>query len=177
MPAPVLIIPGWQNSGPGHWQTLWEQAHPDYIRVEQIDWQRPIAADWVDALDFTLGVLPEPPVLVAHSLGCIAVAQWAGRWLRPVRGALLVAPPDIERPDTPAEISGFAPIPLARLPFPSILVASTNDPYATIERARHFADAWGSRFVSIGACGHINTEAGFGPWPQGERLLADLLAP
>lgn len=175
MPTPVLIVPGWQNSGPAHWQTLWQQAHPEYIRVEQTDWERPVERDWVEALDYTIAVLPEPPVLVAHSLGCITVARWASRFQRPVRGALLVAPPDVERSDTPDEILGFAPIPLARLPFPNILVASTNDPYCTIERAQQLADAWGSRFVNVGAMGHINTDVGFGPWPQGERLLAELL--
>jgi predicted alpha/beta hydrolase family esterase len=174
MPTPVLIIPGWQNSGPEHWQTLWERAHPNYVRVEQRDWERPIAGDWVEALDFTLAVLPEPPALVAHSLGCIAVAHWASRFQRPIRGALLVAPPDVERADTPAEIAGFAPILLARLPFPSILVASVNDQYCTIERAAQFAAAWGSRFLNLGERGHINTDAGFGPWPEGERLLAEL---
>ncbi len=175
MPAPVLIIPGWQNSGPEHWQTLWQTAHPTYLRVEQCDWERPIRAEWAEALDFTLAVLPEPPLLVAHSLGCILIAHWASRYQRPIRGALLVAPPDVERPDTPAEIAGFTPIPLARLPFPSILVASANDPYCTIERAEQLAAAWGSRLVNLGACGHINTEAGFGPWPQGERLLEQLM--
>jgi predicted alpha/beta hydrolase family esterase len=174
-PTPVLIIPGWQNSGPEHWQTLWQRTHPDYLRVEQRDWERPVADDWVEALNFALAVLPEPPVLVAHSLGCITVAHWTSRFERPIRGALLVAPPDIERPDSPAEIVGFTPIPRARLPFPSILVASANDPYCTIERAAQFADAWGSRFVNLGACGHINVDAGFGPWPDGERMLSELL--
>jgi predicted alpha/beta hydrolase family esterase len=167
MLAPVLIVPGWQNSGPDHWQTLWERAHPAYLRVEQRDWERPVCTEWVDALDFTLAMVPEQPLLVAHSLGCIAVAHWAARFARPVRGALLVAPPDVERADMSAAIAGFAPIPRAPLPFPSILVASTTDPYCTIERAGQFAAAWGSRFVNLGACGHINTEAGFGPWPQG----------
>lgn len=175
MPTPILIIPGWQNSGPEHWQTLWERAHPEYLRVEQRNWEQPVCAEWVEALDFTLAMVPEPPLLVVHSLGCIAVAHWAARFSRPVRGALLVAPPDVERSDMPAETAGFAPIPRAPLPFPSILVASANDQYYTIERAGQLAAAWGSRFVNLGACGHINTEAGFGPWPEGERLLAELM--
>lgn len=179
MPTHVLMLPGWQNSEPEHWQSLWERAHPEYARVPQQEWERPVRDDWVGTLDFTIEALPEPPVIVAHSLGCIAVAHWAAKSSRvslPVRGALLVAPPDLERPDAPVELAGFAPIPLARLPFPSIVVASTNDPYCTITRAEQFANAWGSRFVNVGAKGHINTDAGFGPWPEGERLLAELLA-
>lgn len=175
MTPPVLILPGWTNSGPEHWQTLWERADPHrFRRVEQRDWDTPRLADWVDALDAAIAAEPAPPVLVAHSLGCIAVAHWAAAHDRPIAGALLVAPADVERADMPEEIRGFAPIPLHPLPFRGILVASDNDEYLTLGRAAHLARAWGSELVRAGAVGHINTAAGFGPWPQGERLLKSL---
>jgi predicted alpha/beta hydrolase family esterase len=176
MSTPVLILPGWQNSEPEHWQSLWEAAHTEYARVPQQEWDRPRRADWVETLDFTVEALPAPPVIVAHSLGCIAVAHWGHATQHPVRGALLVAPPDLDRSDTPPDLVNFAPMPLQKLPFTTIVVASTNDPYCAIERAQQFAAAWSSRLVNVGPKGHINTGAGFGPWPEGERLLAELLA-
>jgi predicted alpha/beta hydrolase family esterase len=171
-PPRVLIVPGWENSGPGHWQTLWERADPRrFRRVEQRDWDAPQLDDWVGALDAALAAEPAPVILVAHSLGCIAIAHWAARFARPVAGALLVAPADVERADTPEPIRCFAPVPLRPLPFRSILVASSSDEYLSMDRAEHFARCWRSELVPIGAAGHLNTAAGFGPWPDGERLL------
>lgn len=173
--ARVLVIPGWNGSGPEHWQTLWERSDPQrFRRVEQRDWDNPLLADWVQAIDAAVAAEPAPPVLVAHSLGCIAVAHWAAAHPRPVAAALLVAPPDVERADMPPEVRGFAPVPLRPLPFRSVLVASDDDEWVTMDRAAHFARAWGSELVRAGAAGHINTAAGFGPWPRGERLLESL---
>jgi predicted alpha/beta hydrolase family esterase len=115
-------------------------------------------------------------VLVAHSLGCQTVVHWAATHEQPIAGALLVAPPDLESDEAPLEEMGFHPVPLQPLSFPAILVASENDIYCAVERAREMAYAWGTRFVSAGECGHLNTAAGFGPWPYGEILLLGLLA-
>lgn len=176
--ATILIVPGWQNSGPGHWQTLWQRKHPEFMRVEQRDWERPMRAEWVATLDAAVASVGGPVALVAHSLGCITVAHWAAQapeTARAVAGALLVAPPDITRTDNIPADAGFAPAPQTPLPFRSILVASENDPYCDYEDSRRLAAAWGSQFVSLGAAGHINTDAGYGPWPAGEALLASLL--
>ncbi|HEY7347535.1 MAG TPA: alpha/beta hydrolase [Ktedonobacterales bacterium] len=174
MRTSVLIVPGYGNSGPEHWQSLWECAHPEYRRVLQRDWERPERDAWVCALDAAVAQAEYPVALVAHSLGCLVVAHWAAQHEGAIRGALLVAPPDAEDPDFAADSGGFAPVPLGALPFPSIVVASTNDPYVSLERAGYFARAWGSLCVSIGPGGHINSAAGFGPWPFGEELLAEL---
>jgi predicted alpha/beta hydrolase family esterase len=171
----VLTLPGWENSGPGHWQSLWERADPRrFRRVQQRDWDAPVLDDWVHALDTAIAAQPAPIVLAAHSLGCIAVAHWAARFERPVAGALLVAPADVEREDTPGPIRCFAPVLLQTLPFRTLLVASSNDEYLSMDRAEHFARCWGSELVRAGPAGHLNTAAGFGPWPQGERLLEAL---
>ena len=177
MTATVLTLPGWQNSGSGHWMTLWEARHPDWRRVEQADWEWPRRSDWIAALDAAALRTRGPLVLVAHSLGCLTVAHWAATTTDAVRirHALLVAPPDIERDDLPAALSDFAPAPWTPLPFASTLVASRNDPYCRIERARAFATAWGSEFVALGDCGHINVDAGFGPWPDGLARLQQVL--
>jgi len=117
-------------------------------------------------------------VLVAHSLACLLVAHWAAQASLParVKAALLVAPPDVGSPDhTPDEVRSFSPIPLVRLPFASIVVASDDDPFGSLERAAAFARAWGSRLVTLPRAGHINADAGFGPWPEGRRLLSDLM--
>ncbi|HEU0299520.1 MAG TPA: alpha/beta hydrolase, partial [Longimicrobium sp.] len=131
----------------------------------------------IRALDEAVAGCAAPPVLVAHSLGCIAVAHWAAAFARPVAGALLVAPADVEAEHAPEPLCGFAPIPLRALPFPSILVASSDDPWLAIERAEQLAQCWGSEFVRIQAAGHLNSDGGYGPWPQGERLLRRLSAP
>ena len=174
MSAPVLIVPGWGDSGPGHWQTLWEEANREFRRVVQRDWQYPVRVEWADTLAREVRAAGRPVVLVAHSLGCLAVAHAARAGALPVHGALLVAPPDVEHPDFPPFIEGFAPIPREPLPFPSIVVASRNDQFADFERTRALASAWGARLVDAGTSGHLNTDAGFGPWPLGERLLAKL---
>lgn len=171
----VLIVPGYTGSGPGHWQSLWEQKHPEYRRVRQRDWYQPQLDEWVAALDAAIMDSLSPVVLVAHSLGCITIAHWQVRHSGNVRGALLVAPADVEREDAPQPVRGFAPVPLQPLPFPSVVVASSNDPYVSLRRAQHFARCWGSRFVNIGPCGHIDTAAGFGPWRRGEVLLQNLM--
>lgn len=172
---PVLILPGYLDSGPHHWQSHWERDHPEYRRVQQRDWEAPVRAEWVATLDAAIAAAGAPPVLVAHSLGCITIAHWAAAHARPVRSALLVAPADIEQPEFTAVFASFAPIPLAPLPFPTIVVAGDDDAYCALARSEEFAAAWGSRFVNLGPAGHINTDAGYGPWPQGERLLAELL--
>lgn len=185
---PILLIPGLGNSGPGHWQSLWEGNIRYAKRVEMPNWDYPHLHDWVEALDAAIRDASEiaPPILVAHSLGCITVAHWADRYQRPIHGALLVAPPDVERTgtvpaaDSPRDdvqeiFSGFAPIPLFSLPFPSHVVASSNDPYTSIHRAQEFAEAWGSVFTDLGPRGHINTASGHGEWPRGEAFLQDLM--
>jgi predicted alpha/beta hydrolase family esterase len=173
---PVLILPGYDNSGPEHWQSLWEKAHPEYCRVQQHSWTAPVCDDWVAALDLAIAAAAAPPVLVAHSLGCHAIAHHAARHTRAVHGALLVAPPNVDDPAFPPVIKGFRPIPRAPLPFPSIVVSGSDDWYMAPDDARDLARAWGSRFVLLERGGHINADAGFGPWPEGERLLAELTA-
>ncbi|MBN8281343.1 MAG: alpha/beta hydrolase [Gammaproteobacteria bacterium] len=174
MPSTVLIHPGLNNSGPEHWQTLWEQANPDFVRIAQRDWDRPVCAEWVAVLEDTVRRLGPSVVLVAHSLGCIATARWAAGPHSPVKAALLVAPPDTGRPDFPAEAVGFHPMPRQPLGFPSILVASTNDPYGSFAHAEACAAAWGSRLVNLGPAGHINSASGLGDWPAGFALLDEL---
>lgn len=175
-PVTVLTLPGYDDSGPGHWQTLWERAHPDYRRVPQRSWTEPVCQEWIGALDAAIVAAGTPVVLVGHSLGALTVAHHAARHARDVRGALLVAAPNVDDPAFPPIVAGFRPIPRTRLPFPSILVASDDDWYMNPDDANALARAWGSRFVLLEKAGHINTDSGFGPWPDGERLLEELLA-
>jgi uncharacterized protein len=172
--APVLILPGLSNSGPEHWQSLWEAAHADFVRVIQDEWEAPRCVDWVARLDQAVRATPDA-VLVAHSSACALIAHWvASQPAARVRGALLVGPSDPEAPSYPAGPTGFAPMPLVRLPFASIVVASRNDIYVSMERARHFAHAWGSRLVDVGDAGHINSASGLASWPAGFALLQEL---
>ncbi|RXZ44560.1 RBBP9/YdeN family alpha/beta hydrolase [Crenobacter cavernae] len=177
----LVIVPGWQDSGPNHWQTLWERGYPLSRRVDQADWETPVRAHWVAALDALLADIDGPVVIAAHSLGVATVAHWAAGHdyaaFRRVKGALLVAPPDVERAGFAASIpaSGYAPLPAMRLPFPAIVVASRSDPFCDYARAEAFAKAWGARLVDAGDAGHINTAAGYGSWPAGQRLLQTLM--
>jgi uncharacterized protein len=175
----VLILPGWQDSGAGHWQTRWESLHGD-LRVVQDDWWWPRRGDWMARLDEVLLQDPagRPALLAAHSLGCLLVAAWAAhsRHTARVCGALLVAPPDVERGDLPPQVQTWRPIVRERLPFASTVVASSDDPMCALERARAMAHGWGSRFVDAGARGHLNGESGLGDWPEGRALLDALRA-
>lgn len=171
----VLILPGLSSSGPDHWQTRWELEQPSFRRVGQQDWDTPDRAEWVAALQTAVAQSSAPAVFVAHSLACCLVAHWARAHRGPIRGALLVAPSDVEAPSFPGGTSGFSPMPLARLPFPSIVVASTDDRWVSLSRARHFADAWGSRLEVAGPLGHINSESRLGSWPRGFALLREIM--
>jgi predicted alpha/beta hydrolase family esterase len=176
MSATVLVLPGYGDSGPGHWQTMWERRH-GYTRVVQDDWERPELDAWKRRLSRACDRVGGSVVLVAHSLGCVLVAHVAAdRCAERISGALLVAPPDVEeiRHLLP-EVASFAPMPMRRLPFPSIVVASRNDPYAEPARVREFAEAWGARLVDVGEAGHINADSNLGDWCEGHRLLEELL--
>ncbi|WP_051303265.1 RBBP9/YdeN family alpha/beta hydrolase [Comamonas composti] len=168
----IVIVPGWRNSGPDHWQSLWAEQLAGAERVEQDDWFVPRRSDWVQALEKTILSRPGRVVLVAHSLGCITAVHLGAEACARVQGALLVAPADPERR---AQLSDFAPVPYAPLPYRSVLVASSNDPFCPIRRAGAFARAWGSELVRLQNAGHVNVEAGFGPWPLGLALLQSLL--
>ena len=240
-PAPhVLLLPGWLNSGPLHWQSLWQATH-GYTRVEQHDWQRPLRGDWCARLEEVVAnhvahcaatdrtgtaaialtapspspspspssspspspspsnslskselleqVLPglQPDlslknspsiVLVAHSLGCHLVAAWAAvsRHTSAVRGALLVAPPDVTQANLPPDLHGWRTPILRPLPFPAICVMSGNDPFASLAASRALATAWGARCIHAGPVGHLNSDSGLGDWPAGHALVAELAA-
>jgi predicted alpha/beta hydrolase family esterase len=175
MPAPVLIIPGLGGSGPEHWQSLWEP-RLGAVRVEQADWDLPDRVGWISHLDAAIAASPQPPVLLAHSLSCALVACWAALHRRTIHGALLVGPADVDSDKhTPDVAHVFRPMPMARLPFPTIVVASRDDPYVDFTRAEIFAQAWGAELADAGKAGHINSSAGYGEWPAGEKLLARLV--
>ncbi len=172
----VLILPGWQNSGPDHWQSRWEVLY-GYQRVQQHDWMQPLRGDWMSQLEEAVLAAPGPVVLVAHSLGCVLTAAWAqhSRQTQRVVGALLVAPGDPQREELRAALKSWSPVVLQRLPFASTLLNSLDDPYCSRARAQQFATAWGSAFVDYGNTGHINSESGLGDWPQGHAMLTPFL--
>ncbi len=176
-PDHVLLLPGWHDSGPEHWQSRWEQLH-GYHRVAQHDWERPLRGDWSARLEDVVLSRPEPVLLVAHSLGCLLVAAWAShsRHTARVRAALLVAPGDTERPELLAPLRSWSPIIRHRLPFPTLLVGSRNDPFCGFERAQGLATDWGARFHDAGESGHINAESKLGDWAEGHALLAELIS-
>jgi predicted alpha/beta hydrolase family esterase len=175
-PANVLILPGWQNSGPVHWQSRWERAH-GFVRVEQHDWMRPLRGDWIARLEEVLLACAEPAVLVAHSLGCVQTAAWAAhsRNVHRVKAALLVAPPDVERDDVRQLLPGWSALSLQALPFKTVLFASSDDPFCALQRSRQFAAAWGADFVEAGPHGHLNAESGLADWPEAYDQLLQLM--
>lgn len=168
----TLIVPGWRDSGPGHWQSAWTQRYANVERVEQDDWITPARAAWVQAISKAVLAKPEPVVIVAHSLGCIATMHLPAEAVARIHGALLVAPADPERR---AVLADFAPVPHERLPYRSVLVASSNDPYCPVRLAGAYARAWGSELVRLQNAGHINIESGHGEWPLGVALWQSLM--
>ncbi len=171
----ILTVPGITGSGPEHWQTHWERADPRIERVEQRDWERPARAEWVATLDEAVRREDVPTILVAHSLGCTTVAHWAAVFATaPVTGALLVAPADVEEASLQDLAPDFLPLPQRRLPFRSVVLASSDDPYLSRERARLFASWWGSELHDVGAKGHLNSASGLGSWPEGWAYLQAL---
>ncbi len=182
----ILMVPGWLGSGPEHWQSRWERNLSTARRVEQEDWVAPDKDKWVGNIIKAVAASSRPAVLVAHSVGAVAVAH-AGLKLPKglLAGAFLVAPADVDNAQHwpisegyvwPQSARDFAPVPLARMPFPSMLLVSSDDPYCRPERARHFAAAWGSEAVEVGPRGHVTTATGHGPWPEGVLRFGSFLA-
>lgn len=170
-----LIVPGWQGSVDDHWQSHWQRSLPNSARVEQGDWLTPRREEWVATLERHIAADPRPAILIAHSLGCVTVAHWAARAplasLRRVRGALLVAPADVQRPNCPEALRNFAPIPRHLLPFPSQVVGSDNDSAASAARVIELARDWGSEAAILSGAGHINVKSGHQRWEQGFTYL------
>ena len=173
MSIQIIIVPGWRNSPAGHWQSLWAQRIAGAVRLQQLDWQQPHKDAWVAALEQAIASAPHPVVLAAHSLGCITSMHVAPQLQQRIAGALLVAPADPERR---ALFEDFTPVPANVLPYPSIVAASSNDPFCPIRMASAYAKSWGSTFVRVPDAGHINLESGHGEWPLGWALLGSLVA-
>ena len=174
-----LVVPGLNSSGPEHWQTHWERERGDCRRVELGDWDDPSLVGWIAGLSRAIAHAEGFPVLVAHSLGCLAVVWWAsiaGDLAAKITGALLVAPPDPERDDADARLQRFAPVPRRAMPFPTIVVASRNDPYASFQRSREMAAGWSAGFHDAGETGHINAASDLGSWSEGQDLVAELIS-
>ena len=170
----ILIVPGLYNSGPEHWQRIWAKQNPGFGVIEQRNWDTPSCEDWISTIDDAVRKSSEPVLLIGHSLGSIAIVHWASVYKRSLAGALLVAPSDTEELSFPPGTSGFSPIPLAVLQFPSIMVVSNNDHYLSLPRAHQLAGSWGSSLVDLGPKGHISVADGFGPWPEGLAYVEQL---
>ena len=167
-----FIVPGLGNSGPEHWQTFFESTGNNFQRIIQQEWDAPHCSDWVATIDKALsGYDLSTVILIGHSLGCSTIAHWAKQYNKKIKGALLVAPSDVENPVYTFPATGFVPIPLNRINFKTIVVASTDDHWVSLERAKFFADNWGSEFVNIGNAGHINAESGHYQWHEGLAIL------
>ena len=168
---PVLLIPGIGNSGPDHWQSLWQAKKSDVVRVMQRDWDHPRCEDWVEALDEAIGRATVPPILVAHSLGCLAVAHWAARSDRRCFAALLVAVPDPSGAAFPSAATGFAPLPRSLRKCRVTIVSSSNDAYSTTSYTEERVAFWGAEHICLGLRGHINAVSGLGDWPDGWAIV------
>jgi len=170
-----FIVPGLGNSGPDHWQTHFENSGQNFIRINQKDWDTPASADWVKNIDEALsGYDLSTVILIGHSLGCTAIANWAKHSQKIIKGALLVAPSDLEAPKYNFETIGFDHVPLDKINFRTTIVASTNDEWVSIERAMFFAANWESELINIREAGHINAASGFGKWDEGLEILKSL---
>ncbi|MBB6466544.1 hypothetical protein HNQ96_002409 [Aminobacter lissarensis] len=175
--ADIIIVPGYTNSGPSHWQSRWEEKLSTARRVEQDEWSKPVREDWTAKVIAAVNAAERPVVLVAHSLGIPTAIHAITGFKKHVAGGFFVAPPDVSNPAIrPKHLMTFGPYPRDPLPFPSVVVASSNDPYCSLDVAEDIAAAWGSLFVEAGEAGHINADSGFGPWPEGSMVFAQFLS-
>ncbi|GLS40813.1 alpha/beta hydrolase [Mesorhizobium tianshanense] len=175
-----LALPGRGNSGPDHWMSHWCRAFPNSSRVLQAEWDRPNPKDWIGRVDAAIAAAPRRVVLLAHSLAVATAVKWAASasesQLNKVAGALLVAATNVEDPDPSFDlVRSFAPMPLKRLPFPALVVASRTDPRVTFDQATVFAAAWGADLADAGDLGHMGNETRLGLWPAGLLMLGRLL--
>ncbi len=175
MTQQALVLAGIYNSGPEHWQTIWQREDARFHKLEHSEWENPECSVWVRELEDEVARLGPNVTLVAHSLACLLVAHWAKTTQLRVDGALLVSVPNALGPDFPSDAKNFDGEPLEPLPFPSTVVSSTDDPYGTSEFMQQRAQSWGSRFVSVGALGHINESSNVGAWEPGRALLRELM--
>jgi len=167
----TVFVAGYGNSIEGHWQAEWHKKTKNSYWIEQADWDNPNKSDWVDALDKLLQTLAGPVLLVTHSLGGSTLIEWNKNHSANIIGALIVAVPDVNSDYFPSVITGYQDLPLQALPFPSLMLASTDDPYASFERASYFAQCWGCSLLNMGELGHINSASNLGEWPQGRKIL------
>jgi uncharacterized protein len=181
--ATVLIVPGLRDDVAEHWQTLLGARLPRVRTVPPMGREDLDCAKRCDAIEQAAQAVEGPLVIVAHSGGVVMLAHWALTTRRPVLGALLATPPDFERPMPDGypsiaalEAGGWLPVPRTRLPFPSIVAASRNDPLGAFDRVAELARGWGSRLVDLGSVGHLNPASGFGEWPMAESLISELEA-
>jgi predicted alpha/beta hydrolase family esterase len=176
------MVPGLRDHVEEHWQTILQKKIPGARSVTPLETDKLSRASRVAALDKALSEIDGPVILVAHSAGVMITVHWAQQHNRPIHGALLASPADMESPMPEGyptiealNANGWLPIPRTTLPFPSIVAASTNDPLAKLERVEQMAKDWGSYIANVGAVGHLNPAAGFGPWAQAEELIRALL--
>lgn len=171
-----LIIPGYGNSGPEHWQSYFEKKLRNCYRVQQYSWEKPNKEDWVVEINKAVQFFsPESVVLISHSLGGIALAHWAKKYQTPIKAAMIVAPPNLDEPYQDLGLESFLPIPMEPLNFPTLLVASDNDHWASEAWSKALALKWSSDITILPNAGHINTDAGYGEWHEGLSLLHGFL--
>ena len=171
----TVFVPGYKNSLHGHWQERWYQEGKNSHWVEQKDWDNPCCYDWVETLNALLQSIEGPILLVTHSLGGSTVVEWAKKYSANIAGAFIVAVPDVQSDNLPKEIIGYSTPPEEPLPFPSVVLASSNDFYSTLDRAAYFAHTWKSKFINLGELGHVNTDSNIGLWSEGKQLLTDFV--
>lgn len=173
--AKYYIIPGYSKNTPEHWQSVWANVIPNTQTIEQDKWEDVHKNDWITRIEETLANEDlSQVILIGHSLGVATILHWAKEYGHSVRGALLVAPTDVDDLPEPIAAHGFNPMPLEKLPFPSIIIASENDVWISLKRAQEYAELWGSEFVNVGKLGHINADSNLGEWQDGQGVLKRL---
>lgn len=171
----IYLLPGLYNSGPDHWQTHWQKEY-GFIRINQQEWNKPLCDDWLNTIEATLkGEDHTQVILIGHSTACCTIVKWAEKYKHIIKGVLLVAPSDTESPYYPDGPIGFAPMPSFHLPFPSIIITSTNDEVVSLERAKTFSASWGSKLIVVENGGHLGGDANLGLWPFGYGYLKKLM--
>ncbi|MEZ5776439.1 MAG: alpha/beta hydrolase [Hyphomicrobiaceae bacterium] len=166
----LLIVPDGAGLDSDHWQARWVRQLRTARTVEVWELAQGGDAARTAALARAVAAAERPVMLVGHGLGALAIVKAAPALAGArIAGALLVAPTDWNLPAISQVLAraGFPPVSSDPLPFPSLVVASRNDPLIGFETAQGFAFDWGSDFADAGEAGHIDAASGHGPWPEG----------
>jgi predicted alpha/beta hydrolase family esterase len=174
----IVIIPGLREHVEDHWQTLLAATLTKVRIVPPLEHDKFSCAARVEAIQKVIGEIDGPIIVVAHSAGVVMFVHWAQKYQRPIKGALLATPPDLDKPlpegypnKETLQTNDWFPVPRVPLRFSTIVAASESDHLASFLSVAAMATDWHSKLVNIGDVGHLNPASGYGEWAEARKFI------